>query len=274
LFGSFFFLDSSSEISTNRTGEDNMFSIRNRIKEEINTIISPSETIDLILRQSLLSSISPDSVVVTDRRVIIVHQSFWGLYTKFDMISHTEMSIVPFKNVMSVSIVQGKILATVRLRVLGYVEPTRGSTKYEWDIPGLRIYDAVKATNTIGRVVEGRSETQNAKIAPDSSIEYNETHEAHVPYDEKNIHPRDESEMPVAYVVKNNKVIAVEEITTPRKQSKIYGTALGALLIGIGVGGAVASLGFGPLLFLKQAGIGLVDSMFLFIIGAFIIKLA
>ncbi len=162
-----------------------MFSIRRRITEEINTIISPSETIVLVLRQSLLHSIAPSALVVTDRRIILVHHSFWGLYMKFDLISPTEMNISPFKNLMSVAMSKGKLLATVKIRVLGFVEPT-SSTKYEWDVFGLRIYDALEATNTIGMVVEGRSKAQNEKVAPDAMIEYNENPETHVPYVEKN----------------------------------------------------------------------------------------
>jgi hypothetical protein len=162
-----------------------MFNIRDRITEKINTVISTSETIVLVLKQSLMHSVAPDAVVITDRRLILIHHSFWGLYTKFDLISPTEMNIVPFKNIMSVAMVKGKILASVNLRVLGFVDATQ-STRLEWDIPGLRIKDALKATNTVGRVVEGRSEAQNAKVAPDVQIEYNETLETHGPYVEKN----------------------------------------------------------------------------------------
>ena len=92
---------------------DNVFSIRGRITEEINTVISPSETIVLVLRQSLLHSIAPDAAVVTDRRVILIHHSFWGLYLNFNLIKQTEMDIVPFKNIMSVAMIKGKILASV-----------------------------------------------------------------------------------------------------------------------------------------------------------------
>jgi hypothetical protein len=162
-----------------------MFSIRDRITEEVNTVISPSETIVLVLRQSLLHSISPDAVVVTDRRVILIHHSFWGLYAKFDLIKPTGMNIVPFRNVMSVAMIKGKIFGSVNLRVLGFVEDTR-ATKYEWDVAGMMMHDALKATNTIGRVVEGRSEKQDAKVAPDAPIEYNEFPEKRVPYTAKN----------------------------------------------------------------------------------------
>jgi hypothetical protein len=176
----------SNRININIIWNDDMFSIRKRITEEINTVISASETIVLVLRQSLFYSFSPDAVVVTDRRVILIHHSFWGLYMNFNLIKQTEMNIVPFKNIMSVAMIKGKILASVNLRVLGFVDSTQ-STRLEWDIPGLRQYDALTATNTLGRVVEGRSEAQNAKVAPDAAIEYNEIPEIHVPYIEKNM---------------------------------------------------------------------------------------
>jgi len=95
------------------------------------------------------------------------------------------MDIVAYKNIMGVAMEKGKILATVRLRILGYVENT-AQTRYEWDINGLRVADALKATNTIGRVAEGRSEAQNAKVAPDARIGYNDYPKTPVPYTEKN----------------------------------------------------------------------------------------
>ena len=271
-----------------------MFSIKARITEEVNTIISPSETIVLVLRQSILSSIAPDAVVVTDRRVIIVHHSFWGLYLKFDLLSPTKMNIVPFKNMMSVSITKGKFLATLLLRILGSAQST-DETKFEWDVFGLNINDALKATNTIGRLLEGRSESQNSRIAPDAEIGYNEEQETHdIPYDEKNdaknvryvksdiyTAKRDTVAVnteipaaPVAYVMKNKKIIEVEAITAPRRRSKTYGKALGSLLVIIAVLSAAQSSGFGHLPFLTQVGITLTDSIFLFIIGILVIKLA
>lgn len=180
-------MTSGFEIYAGTVTVDCVLSIRERITEEINTIISPSETIELVLRQSLWHSFAPDAIVVTDRRVILIHHSFWGLYFKFDLINPTDMNIAPYKNIMSVATSKGKILASVNLRVLGFVEST-SATRYEWDIPGLRIYDALEAANTIGRVVEGRSEAQDAKVAPDAQIEYNESPETHVhvPYIQKN----------------------------------------------------------------------------------------
>ena len=251
-----------------------MFSIKERITEEVNTIISPSETIVLVLRQSLLSSISPDAVVVTDRRVIIVHHSFWGLYLKFDLLSPTKMNIVPFKNMMSVSITKGKFLATLLLRILGSAQSTN-ETKFEWDVFGLNINDALKATNTIGRLLEGRSEAQNARVAPDAEIGYNENQETHdVPYDEKNDAVNVKAVTPVAYVMKNKKIVEVEAITAPRRRSKAYGKVLGSLLVIIAVLSAAQSFGFGSLHFITLAGINLTDSAFLFIIGVLVIRLA
>ena len=54
------------------------------------------------------------------------------------------------------------------------------------DIPGLRQYDARSSNKYAWQGAEGRSEAQNAKVAPDATIEYNEIPETHVPYIEKN----------------------------------------------------------------------------------------
>jgi hypothetical protein len=144
-----------------------------RIKEEIKTVVSPSETVSLILKQSVLHSIAPSALVVTDRRIILIHHSFWGLYTKFNLMSPTEMNIAEHKNLKSVALGRGKMFGTIRLRLLGFVDPSQ-SLKYEWDLEGLWVKDALEATNVLGRVSEGRSEAQDAKMSPENIIEAKE----------------------------------------------------------------------------------------------------
>ena len=147
-----------------------MFSIRLRIREEIKTVVSPSETITLIIRQSLWHSLSPAALVLTDRRVVILHHSFWGLYTKINLISPTEINVVQHINIKSVALGRGLIFGTARLRLIGFVEPT-AQVDYEWDLSGMWIKDALRVITEIGRLIEERSVAQDARISSTNASE-------------------------------------------------------------------------------------------------------
>jgi hypothetical protein len=147
-----------------------MFSIRLRIREEMKTVISPSETIILIIKQSLWHSLSPSALVLTDRRVVIIHHSFWGLYTNINLISPTEINVVQHVNIKSVALGRGRIFGTARLRLLGFVEPTP-QVDYEWDLSGIWINDALRVITEIGRLIEERSKAQDAVISSTNAKE-------------------------------------------------------------------------------------------------------
>lgn len=254
-----------------RIAGDGMFGIRTRIREEIKTVTSPSETITLIIRQSLWHSISPSALVLTDRRVIIIHHSFWGLYTKMNLLNPTEVNIVEHKNVMSVAIGMGILFGTVRLRIHGFVDPTL-SGKYDWDLMGMWRKDALEATNVIGRVIEKRSAAQDAKISQINAKEGDDEDENTIRSDAK---LNSDYGTPVAIAIKNGKVVAEEKITLPKKTSKIYGRLFGALFIILGIFGILSALGFDLIVQLPlQAYLSITNSVLLIVIGALIVKLA
>ncbi len=134
------------------------------------TVVSPSETVILIIKQSLWHSISPSALVLTDRRVVIIHHSFWGLYTKINLLSPTEINVVQHANVKSVALGRGLLFGTARLRLLGFVEPTP-QVDYEWDLSGMWIKDALQIITVIGRLIEERSEAQDARISSTNARE-------------------------------------------------------------------------------------------------------
>ncbi len=248
-----------------------MFSIRMRIREEMRTVVSPSETVTLIIRQSLWHSISPSALVLTDRRVVIIHHSFWGLYTKINLLTPTEINIVEHKNVMSVAVGMGIFFGTVRLRIHGFVEPTL-SIKYEWDLMGMWRKDALEITNVIGRVIEKRSMSQDAKMSHINAKE-GDDEDANTVRSTAKLHS--DYGGPVAVAIKNEKVIATEKITLPKQPSKIYGHLLGALFIILGGLGILSALGFDPIVLLPaRAFLSVTNSVLLIIIGVLLIKLA
>ncbi|MDE1851741.1 MAG: hypothetical protein KGH69_03585 [Candidatus Micrarchaeota archaeon] len=74
----------------------------------------------MVLKQSLLSNIAPDNIVVTDKNIIIVHYSFWGRYTGYNLISKTEFTILPYSRVIGLLIDKGRMLTTVTIKIAGF----------------------------------------------------------------------------------------------------------------------------------------------------------
>ena len=112
-----------------------------------------NENVLMKLRQSYLSSISPDTIILTDRRVVIVHHSFWGLYFNHNILSPTKVSTVMLGNIMGTTTADGKILATVNIRIRGSGEEQALSGS-GWHIDGIRIKKAMDFTEMLEELIE------------------------------------------------------------------------------------------------------------------------
>jgi hypothetical protein len=120
-------------------------------------ILTNDERTVMEIRQSYLQSVSPDRVVVTNKRVIIVRPSFWGLWAGHNIISPTEISLVPYKNIISVVMSRGRILSTIHMRIHGFTDAT-SAIRNEGVIMGVSIGDAIKLTNYLEEIIEAREE--------------------------------------------------------------------------------------------------------------------
>lgn len=118
------------------------------------------------LRQSYLSSISPDTVVLTDRRVIIVHNSFWGLYINRNILTPTRISTVILNNIMGTTTTNGKILSTVHIRIRGSGEDAMAPGS-GWHIEGLRIRKAVAFTGLLEEFIETKEDKDVQTVGVD-----------------------------------------------------------------------------------------------------------
>lgn len=106
------------------------------------------ETLMMRLRQSYLSSITPDTLLLTNKRVIIIHNSFWGRYTGHNLMTPTRVSAVLLGNVMGTTKSHGKLLSTIQIRIRGMGETSEGPYS-GWHIDGIRTKDAMKFTDML-----------------------------------------------------------------------------------------------------------------------------
>jgi hypothetical protein len=112
-----------------------------------------NENVLMRLRQSYFSSISPDRIFLTDRRVIIVHNSFWGLYLHFNIFNQTRVSSVMLNNIMGSTVENGKLLATILIRIRGQSEE-ENVPKSGWHINGVWMDNARKFSELLEEFIE------------------------------------------------------------------------------------------------------------------------
>ena len=123
--------------------------------EEASEVLEVGENLLMTMRQSYMSSISPARLYVTDKRLIVVHHSFWGLYSGVNLLSTTKFSILEYRNIRGAVLEKGKLLASLRIRVPGEMREDV-NTPNEWGIDGLWNDDATIALNYINDIVAQR----------------------------------------------------------------------------------------------------------------------
>jgi hypothetical protein len=106
------------------------------------------------------SVVTPTTVVVTNKRLIIINRASMGLRQDYE--------VVPYTAIVSVRLEHGIISSTIFIRVQGY-DADKGllsSGKQEGEIDGLRNKDAVELSDFINKQIEDRLDVK-AKIEGD-----------------------------------------------------------------------------------------------------------
>jgi len=135
-----------------------------KAEEKVKSVLDDREKIVLIFKQSLLSDIAPTFIVATDRRLIIINNSFWGLYTNVNVVAPTDYNYIPYSKIMSVVLVRGKLLSSLDVRLLGGFEANISpQKKTEGEIDGLRLSSALLLMKFIEEQIRKLEEPQSAK---------------------------------------------------------------------------------------------------------------
>lgn len=123
----------------------------------IGHILSHDEKTLMEVKQSYLNSVSPDRIIATNKRIIIVRPSFWGLYLGRNVVSPTEFSMVPYKNIISVVVSKGKFLSTVNMRIHGFTDAS-AAIRNEGVVHGIRTGRAERFMDLIEDIVNARKD--------------------------------------------------------------------------------------------------------------------
>ncbi len=134
----------------------------------VQKILWPGEVVELTARQRRIgpggSVTAPTSVIITNKRLIIVNREAAGIRKDYE--------VIPYKDVASVRLERGIIASTVFIRVLGY-DRDRGLLKNgreEGEIDGLNNGDAGLMADNIDKKISGGSETIETAADMDNKL--------------------------------------------------------------------------------------------------------
>ncbi|MGD0729324.1 MAG: zinc-ribbon domain-containing protein [Candidatus Micrarchaeaceae archaeon] len=121
-------------------------------------VLWPNETVEGTIKQRRIgpggSMITPTSVVVTDKRLVIINRATLGFRQDYE--------VIPYNAITTVRLEHGIISSSVFIRVQGY-DRDKGllpGNKEEGEIDGLRNKDAVELTDYINKKIEERLDAQ------------------------------------------------------------------------------------------------------------------
>lgn len=127
-----------------------------RDREYVSQFLSENEKVLLVLKQSYLASISPDTIVATDSKVLIVKHSFWGLHLGHNILSKTNVATVPYRNILGVDISHGLLLSTINLHLFG--SSNEGAVNGNvWSMAGMQRGESNELMNVIRKFIEVRA---------------------------------------------------------------------------------------------------------------------
>lgn len=115
-------------------------------------LYSGEETL-LETKQHGVQSISPVRLVATNKRLIVVYPSFWGLWTGYDLVSPTTYAILPYKYIIGVSMSRGKMLSSIKVHTSGSVD-AGSQINDNGEVHGIKTDGAVTMTRLLEEIIE------------------------------------------------------------------------------------------------------------------------
>ncbi len=136
----------------------------------IKGVMARNEETIMEVRQSHFRSIAPDRFIITNKRIMPVRPSLFGLYTGKNLFSPTDIAFIPYQHVISVIISRGIFFSTIHMRIIGSTESK--SAIREGELEGLWHNDALRFANFIEDVIgaegpdhEKEAESEKVEIA-------------------------------------------------------------------------------------------------------------
>ncbi len=122
-----------------------------QMRREAKSLLYSDEKVHMFVRQPLVHSIVPMFVIATNRRIIIIRNSFWGLYISRNIFGSTSYTSIPYRQITSIMLTRGVAMCSVIIRLQGMLESSPGN---EGEIMGLWGRDAENFVKLTEHMVE------------------------------------------------------------------------------------------------------------------------
>ncbi len=122
-------------------------------------------------KQHSFQSVSPVRVVATNKRLIVVYPSFWGLWTGYDLVSPTTYAILPYKYIIGVSMSRGKMLSSIKVHTSGSVD-SGSQINDNGEVHGIKTGSAITMARLLEEIIEYIEESPDelsARVRNESS---------------------------------------------------------------------------------------------------------
>ncbi len=115
------------------------------------------EKLHIFIRQPLFYNLTPSFILATNRRIIIIKNSFWGIYAGRNIFSSTVYNSIPYRQVTSVILSRGILTCSITVRLQGMLDAAASN---EGEINGIWSKDALNFVNFAEHMVEHHAQMQ------------------------------------------------------------------------------------------------------------------
>lgn len=95
-------------------------------------VLRPDEKILVGVRQSYLGSLAPGFVLATNKRIVVIKPSFWGLYFKINLTNSSKISYYQYNSITSTEFRRGFLLCSL-VALVGDVTVNINDLRYSED---------------------------------------------------------------------------------------------------------------------------------------------
>ncbi len=135
-------------------------------------VLHKDERIVLEAKQSHWEGITPSRIVATNKRLIMVRPSFWGLHTGHDLFTPTNYEIIPYQYIQGVTVARGKAFDSIKVHHTGTSGPDQEMHTHSGDeFNGIPRIEARAMSEFVEEVIEYGPDAQERTEQPQAQEE-------------------------------------------------------------------------------------------------------
>lgn len=95
------------------------YQIPERYIKMVRVLLAPGEYVVIGAKQAFPKSLAPGIIVATNKRILVMKQSFWSLYFGHNIVSPSDFLNIHYKQMTEITLRNGRLFCTIVIRVIG-----------------------------------------------------------------------------------------------------------------------------------------------------------